>query len=107
MQIRNDAIADGRVSSPEKAILNNFRDLVKDIPEILDTLAEADEIDPNSDIQEEKIKVVDEAFQFMLSHLLDEAKKSGEVKKEQFDLLEVISQKLETCLDVYIKTGYF
>ena len=105
MQLQNDALADGKISSDEKKILSNFRDIVKDLPEIIETMAETSELHPDSDDKEDIIKILDEVFQFILSHLLDEAKKSGDIKQDQFELLETISKKLEDYLDQYISTG--
>ena len=105
MQLQNDALADGKITSDEKKILSNFRDIVKDLPEIIETMAETSELHPDSDDKEDIIKILDEVFQFILSHLLDEAKKSGDIKQDQFELLETISKKLEDYLDQYISTG--
>ena len=104
MQLQNDALQDGKVSSDEKKILNNFKDMIQDLPEIIITLAETSDLHPDSTVKEDIVKILDEVFQFILSHLLDEAKKSGDIKQDQFDLLETISKKLEEYLDNYIKT---
>lgn len=105
MQLQNDAMSDGKITSAEKKILYGFKEMIKDLEDIIITIAETSEIKPDSNNKDDIRKILDEVFQFILSHLMEEAKKKGEVNQGEFELLETISKKLEEYLASYISTS--
>ena len=105
VQLQNNAIADGKIGADERQILVGFKEMINDLPDILQTLSETTGVKPNSDNTDDVQKLLDEIFQFILAHLLDLAKKNGELSSKESELLELIAEKLETYLASYIKTG--
>ena len=105
VQLQNTARFDGRISSDETKILRGFKDLVNDLTNILDTLAETTNVKIDSNNSEDVQKLLDEVFQFILAHLMDIARADEKVTDKESELLELIGEQLEKYLDKYIKTG--
>ena len=105
VQLQNTARFDGRISSDETKILRGFKDLVNDLPNILNTLAETTNVKIDSNNSDEVQKLLDEVFQFILGHLMDIAREDNHVSDKESELLELIGEQLEQYLDKYIQTG--
>ena len=105
VQLQNTARFDGRISSDETKILRGLKDLVSDLPNILETLAGTANVKINSNNPDDVQKLLDEVFQFILGHLMDIARADEKVTDKESELLELIAEQLEKYLDKYIQTG--
>lgn len=105
LTVTNDALADGRITRPEKKILSSFKEMIRDLNDILNVLAETHGIDPSPHDRDGYLRLLDELFQFLLSHLFEVAKdEEGNVETTAANLLEVIANKLDTLLNKLIKS---
>lgn len=103
-QVVNEASFDGKISRDEQQILNDLRDLIKDFSNIITVMAEKLNINPEAITPSNFTSIIDESFQFILEHLYDKAKKSGDISQDESILLEKIAERLESVLNSFIKT---
>jgi hypothetical protein len=103
VQVANEARFTGsRITGDEQKILNDLRDLIEDFPNIILVMAEKLNIDTSSIGPENFTVILDESFQFILSHMYDTAKIDGNVSKDQALLLEKIAERLDQTLNAFI-----
>ena len=105
VQLQNTARFDGRISSDETKILIGLKEMIGDLPNILQILSDTANVNIQSDKKDDVQKLLDEVFQFILGHLMDIARADDHVSEKENQLLEMIAEQLEKYLDNYIKTG--
>ena len=105
VQLQNTARFDGRISSDETKILIGLKEMISDLPNILQILSDTANVNIKSDKKDDIQKLLDEVFQFILGHLMDIARADDHVSEKENQLLEMIAEQLEKYLDNYIKTG--
>ena len=105
VQLQNTARFDGRISSDETKILIGLKEMIGDLPNILQILSDTANVNIQSDKKDDVQKLLDEVFQFILGHLMDIARADDHVSEKENQLLEMIDEQLEKYLDNYIKIG--